>query len=71
MKSRLSFYPNIRRDFSNASEVADVINRSTDYVLNRLNGKHTFTYREQVMIANYVGLCEGDAREYCRKGEEE
>ncbi len=67
IKSRLNFFPNIRSDYNTAQEVGDVINKSRDYVLKRLNGKFDFTYREKCMLAREVGLTEADAREYCRK----
>lgn len=67
MQSRLSFYPNIRRDFGTASDVADVLNRSTQYVWKRINGEREFTYRERVLIARAVGKTAAEADDYCRK----
>lgn len=67
MRCRLNYYPEIRRDFATADEVADVLNRSRAYVWTRLNGKKDFTYRERVMLATAVGRPETEANDYCRK----
>lgn len=67
MKSRLSFYPEVRKDYGSTAEIADVINKSISYVALRLNGKHDFTYRERVMLTKAVGRPETEANTYCRK----
>lgn len=54
MKSRLNFYPVLRREFENMQELADVINKSRRYVQNRLNGNAAFTNNEKRLIAEYL-----------------
>lgn len=67
IRSRMAFYPNLRKDFSNMTEIAELINRSVCYVRTRMNGQNDFTYREMCMIANASGVSTEDARDYCRK----
>ena len=55
MKSRLTYYPIVRREFENMQELADVINKSVSYCKERLNGKKTFTMNDKRLIANYLG----------------
>lgn len=67
MKSRLSFYPVLRREFENSQEICDVINKSPSYVLTRLNGKNDFSHRDKVLIVKYLGKDESQLEEICRK----
>lgn len=54
MKSRLTYYPIIRREFENMEELARVINKSVSYCKLRLNGKEAFTMNDKRLIANYL-----------------
>lgn len=67
MKSRMSLYPQLRRDFKTAAELGLAINRSREYVLKRLNGTYDFSFREMCMISEYLGYDKTMAREVCRK----
>lgn len=67
IKSRVGYYPELRKDFDNATEIAEIINRSIATVWNKLSGKSEFTYREMVMLAKATGRNESEARSYCRK----
>lgn len=60
MKSRLTYYPIIRREFESIQELADLINKSYSYVKQRMNGKNNFTMREKRIIADYL---QKDAKE--------
>lgn len=55
MRSHYHYYPNVRRNFQNAGEIADIINRSVAYVGARLTGKKEFTARDKRMILEYMG----------------
>lgn len=56
MRNNLTFYPVIRRGFTNIAELAEVINRSRRYCEYRLNGSKVFTQREKNKIAEYLGV---------------
>lgn len=56
MKSRMTFYPVIRRSFETMEELSNVINRSVSYCQQRLNGKSEFTHKDKVLIAGYLGV---------------
>lgn len=54
MRTRLNFYPFLRRQFTDMEEVANVLNRSRRYVQNIFNGKKEFTKKERDLIVNYL-----------------
>ena len=58
MKSRLTFYPFLRREFADLEELSTVINRSVRYAQDRINGKREFTSREKNLIADYLKATE-------------
>lgn len=55
MKSRLKFYPIIRREFATVEELGNVINRKRSYCKTRLAGRADFTRNERQLIANFIG----------------
>lgn len=55
MKSRMNFYPLIRREFETISELAQTINKSISYCQTRLNGQKEFTHNDKRLIAEYIG----------------
>lgn len=54
MKSRLTYYPIIRREFESMEELSRVINKSVSYCKLRMNGKEPFTMNDKRLIANYL-----------------
>ncbi len=56
MKSRLLFYPLIRREFADMQELSEVINKSLSYCKARMSGKKEFTHKDKALIANYLSV---------------
>lgn len=54
----------LRREYETAEEMADVIFRSPAYIYQRLNGRHSFTYREKVALLEHIGKTAADIPEY-------
>ena len=52
---KYSTKPALRRQFKNADQIGDVINRSRAYVITRLKGPEVFTAREQRLILKAIG----------------
>jgi len=50
-----SSYPRLRREYTNAYEMAEVIFKSPAYIYQRMNGKRTFTHREKVALLAHIG----------------
>lgn len=50
------YYPRLKREFTTAYEIAQVINRSESYVWNRLRDPDTysFTFAEKRLILNHL-----------------
>ena len=67
MRSKLHFYPQLRKDFENVEEICAVINKGRTYVLTRLNGEKEFTYNDMRLMTIYLGEDVKNARVVCRK----
>lgn len=67
IRSKFGFYPNVRKEFANTMELAEIINRSFDYVNLRLSGKSEFTHREKKIIVEYLGKHDSDIEEVFKK----
>lgn len=57
-------FAKLRREYGTAEEMADVIFRSPSYIYQRLNGTHSFTYREKVALLEHIGKNKEDIPEY-------
>lgn len=59
-------YPILRRQFKTAAELGEVINRSSSYVLNCLNGRSRFTDHEKKLLLVSLGepITEESIRRY-------
>ena len=49
-------FPKLRRYFKSYKELAVLIDRSTSYVNNCLNGRRSFTRPEKFLIASVMGM---------------
>lgn len=56
VKSRVNFYPLIRREFETREELADVINKSVSYCQIRLSGQREFSFKDKKKIAEHIGV---------------
>lgn len=53
-------YPIIRRSFKSYKDLGLIINRSSSYINNCLNGRKDFTRHEKYMILKYLGVSDTD-----------
>lgn len=67
IRSHFGYYPNVRKEFSNSNELAEIINRSAYYVNRILTGRNEFTHREKKMIISYLGKNDSDIEEVFKK----
>ena len=57
-------YPLLRRAFKSFKDLGAVINRSSSYINNCMNGRSTFTDHEKSMILAFLGADPSDVLLY-------
>lgn len=62
--NKFSSYPRLRREYSNAQEMADVILKSPGYIYSRMNGSKNFTHREKLAFMKDLGKSPADISLY-------